>query len=446
MPLCRFIGQVPIWDVQCFAASSDYGVWTVGLRGRNERRAGRVLAGLYEEHGRAVFAFALHLSGTREDAEDVVQSAFLQAFRALEAGERLVNPRAWLMVVARRQVYNLWRSRRESARGDLAEAIIETSDGEALSELRRVRMVLFSLPESQHQAFVLRHWSGLSNREIADVLETSESAVETLLVRARSAILAEGHGANDACAAVRERLAAARATSRLDAEHIGRCKRCSRAKERLVRITAAAAVAALVPRAHVAQALAAAIHGFKTRTGVAAGLAAGKASVAKVVVAGVLSVGTIAVTAPIAAHAIHHHFHHPTPIEAQHQAAEGVGRQDTLEVQSTRWPALATHSLTARSPRRSDHAQTGDDGEGRGSRRATSAGSQGGGTQDGNSGSGSQQGSSGDGSQDGNSGNRSTSSDSKSADTQGAGSQDGGGQDGDQTPSPNASRAGGNDQ
>ncbi|HEX2588093.1 MAG TPA: sigma-70 family RNA polymerase sigma factor, partial [Gaiellales bacterium] len=75
----------------------------VGLRGRHERRAGRALAGLYEEHGAAVFAFALHLCGSREDAEDIVQTAYLQAFRALSAGEQLVNPRAWLMVVVRRQ-------------------------------------------------------------------------------------------------------------------------------------------------------------------------------------------------------------------------------------------------------------------------------------------------------------------------------------------------------
>ena len=135
-----------------------------------------------------MFAFALHLCGSREDAEDVVQTAYLHAFRALSSGERLVNPRAWLMVVVRRQVYNLWRARRETALADVAETAVEASDGEVLAELRRVRMVLFSLPESQHQAFVLRHWSGLSNSEIAAVLNTSESAVETLLHRARRSL------------------------------------------------------------------------------------------------------------------------------------------------------------------------------------------------------------------------------------------------------------------
>lgn len=336
----------------------------VGLRGRNERRAGRALGVLYEEHGGAVFAFALHLCGSREDAEDVVQAAYLHAFRALSAGEQLVNPRAWLMVVVRRQVYNLWRGRRETALGELPEATVEAPDGEAAAELRRVRMVLFSLPEAQHQAFVLRHWSGLSNREIAAVLDTSESAVETLLVRARGTILASGEGVEDACAGVRDRLAQAGAASQLDLAHIGGCKGCGRAQERLARITAAAAVVALVPRAHVAQALAAAVPGFKSG-GVAAGLAAGKASAAKLVVAGVLSAGTIAITAPVAMHALHHPFHHPVPAQERQQVAAAEPRA-VPETDSTAANAPATGAAPAPGelPRHHDRSHTSDTGDG----------------------------------------------------------------------------------
>ena len=365
----------------------------VGLRGRDERRAGRALGVLYEEHGGAVFAFALHLCGSREDAEDVVQAAYLHAFRALSAGEQLVNPRAWLMVVVRRQVYNLWRGRRETALAELPEATVEAPDGEAAAELRRVRMVLFSLPEAQHQAFVLRHWSGLSNREIAAVLDTSESAVETLLVRARGTILASGKGVEDACAGVRDRLAQAGAASQLDLAHIGGCKGCGRAQERLARITAAVAVVALVPRAHVAQALAAAVPGFKGG-GVAAGLAAGKASAAKLVVAGVLSAGTIAVTAPVAMHVLHHRFHHPVPAQARQQVAAAESRA-VPEMHGTPANALATGAATPAAgehARHHDRSHTSDTGDGPSSADGTTqnqdGGSHGGdtaGSQDGNS-------------------------------------------------------------
>ena len=332
----------------------------VGLRGRNERRAGRALAGLYEEHGGAVFAFAMHLCGSREDAEDVVQTAYLQAFRALSAGEQLVNPRAWLMVVVRRQTYNLWRDRRETAVDRVSETAAPEADADALAELRRVRSVLFSLPEAQHQAFVLRHWSGLANREIAEVLGTTESAVETLLVRARGAILAAGEGSEDACAAVRDRLAGGAPATPPDLEHVAGCRGCRRAQERLTRIAAAAAVAGLLPRAHVAQALAASVPGFSTGGGIAAGVAAGgKASAAKLAVAGVLSAGTIAVTAPVAVHALHHHLHHSIAVPAH--AAPAPHHQPPTP-QPAAQPAATAPSTDAKSghgTRQSDRTESG---------------------------------------------------------------------------------------
>ncbi|HET6849626.1 MAG TPA: sigma-70 family RNA polymerase sigma factor [Gaiellales bacterium] len=327
------------------------------LRGRHERRAGRALAGLYEEHGAAVFAFALHLCGSREDAEDLVQTAYLQAFRALSAGEQLVNPRAWLMVVIRRQTYNLWRDRRETAVEHVAETAAPEADAEALAELRRVRSVLFSLPEAQHQAFVLRHWSGLPNREIAEVLGTTESAVETLLVRARGAIIASGEGAEAACAGVRERLAQGVATAPPDVSHIAGCRGCRRAQERLTRIAAAAAIAGLLPRAHVAQALAAAAPGFSAGGGAAAGLAAGKASAAKLAIAGVLSAGTIAVTAPVAVHILHHHAHHSTTRAAHSQDRPHQEHPAAAQVRVAA-PSAAATATTGTQPHRESSDRT----------------------------------------------------------------------------------------
>ena len=53
-------------------------------------------------------------------------------------------------------------------------------------QLAAVRVALHQLPESQRHAFVLRHWSGLSAQEIAEVMDTSEPSVQSLLSRARS--------------------------------------------------------------------------------------------------------------------------------------------------------------------------------------------------------------------------------------------------------------------
>src|SRR6478609_5584180 len=106
---------------------------------------GQQLAELYHEHAAAVFAFAVHLHGSREDAEDVVQTAFLHAHRVLERGEQLVNPRAWLMTVVKRQSFNLWRDRRElPSSGSMPEAS-QVADDSVADELAQVRLLLYSL-------------------------------------------------------------------------------------------------------------------------------------------------------------------------------------------------------------------------------------------------------------------------------------------------------------
>jgi DNA-directed RNA polymerase specialized sigma24 family protein len=54
-------------------------VWEKMRRGHGDNGAGRVLAQLYREHAAAVFAYAFHLVGSRQDAEDMVQTAFLHS-------------------------------------------------------------------------------------------------------------------------------------------------------------------------------------------------------------------------------------------------------------------------------------------------------------------------------------------------------------------------------
>lgn len=290
--------------------NGDLVVWEKMRRGRVDIDAGRELAALYEEHSGPVFAFGLHLCGSRADAEDLVQIAFLHAHRALLRGERLVNPRAWLITVVKRQAFNRWRDRREiPSSGSMPEAR-SVDDDSAVDEVARVRLLLYSLPQAQHQAFVLRHWSGLSNREIAGVLDTSESSVESLLVRARAAIVAS-ETADEECFALRRQLTDDRDLTPAQSRHVARCKGCARAHQRLTRAAAAVVVLGLVPRAHVAQALASAVPGFAGTAGVGAGAASGAGLAAKVTgtktaIAAVGSLLAVVAAAPVALHVAHH--------------------------------------------------------------------------------------------------------------------------------------------
>ena len=285
------------------------------MQAQDTRPATRLTA-LYEAHAADVFRFAMHLTGSREDAEDVVQFVFLRAYAALEEGTELMHPRAWLMKAAKHRSLNTIRDRREApmAGSDLPLAPRHDPDPSEAAALAAVRSTLWALPEGQHQAFVLRHWSGLSQDEIADVLDTTPSAVESLLIRARRALVEDQQGAATECSRVRSRLVQALIPSSGQQAHITSCRRCRTAQSRLLRASEFATAYALVPRPWVEHTLSSAIPGFgssaavtataTTATGGGAGVTAASAAtktalLAKVTLATATAVVALGATHPV---------------------------------------------------------------------------------------------------------------------------------------------------
>ena len=151
---------------------------------------------LYEQYGNQIFRYCLHQLGSREEAEDAVQSTFLNAFRGIKRGIVPELESAWLFKIAQ----NVCLSRRRSTwRRDRIESPTDFELVEELTpapsrradELMGLQDVLEQMPENQRRAILLREWQGLSYHEIADELELSQAAVETLIFRARRA-LAQG--------------------------------------------------------------------------------------------------------------------------------------------------------------------------------------------------------------------------------------------------------------
>jgi RNA polymerase sigma factor (sigma-70 family) len=152
-----------------------------------------VTRALYEEYANQVFRYCLHQLGSREEAEDAVQSTFLNAFRGIKRGVVPELEAAWLFKIA----HNVCLSRRRSAwrRGriespadfDVIEELTPAPSGRA-DELIGLQDVLEQMPETQRRAILLREWQGLSYREIAAELQLSQAAVETLIFRARRSL------------------------------------------------------------------------------------------------------------------------------------------------------------------------------------------------------------------------------------------------------------------
>ena len=147
---------------------------------------------LFERYAQQIYAFCLYRLGDRQEAEDALQSTFLNALRALERGVVPYAEAAWLFTIAR----NVCLTRRRSTfRRRQLESRAPLDDSVASPERETEQLVdltgaLHGLPYRQRHALVLREWQGLDYSEIASELGLTQSAVETLLHRARRSLRA----------------------------------------------------------------------------------------------------------------------------------------------------------------------------------------------------------------------------------------------------------------
>jgi RNA polymerase sigma-70 factor (ECF subfamily) len=137
----------------------------------------------YDEHVRAVAAFALRRAPTAADAEDVVAETFLVAWRRF--GEAPDDLRPWLFGVARHVLRHHYRSeaRRDALSARLAGAL--RGLGASGDEAGWLADALRQLPENDRDVLTLSAWEGLSHAEAGAVLGCSASAVAVRLHRAR---------------------------------------------------------------------------------------------------------------------------------------------------------------------------------------------------------------------------------------------------------------------
>jgi RNA polymerase sigma factor (sigma-70 family) len=146
---------------------------------------------IYRRHVGDVYRYALAVMRNQAEAEDVTQTTFLNAYRAYQRGERPAKAHNWLIAIA----HNVCRQRfRQSARRphevsfdeDIGNRYIEDEDETPTAD--DIRRALGHLAFNQRAALVMRELEGRSYVEIAEILELSPSAVETLIFRARRAL------------------------------------------------------------------------------------------------------------------------------------------------------------------------------------------------------------------------------------------------------------------
>ncbi len=159
-------------------------------------RADRQFERMYRRHAGDVYRYALAVLRNPADAEDVTQTTFMNAYRAYTKGDRPETPKNWLIAIA----HNVCRQRfRQAARRpnevELNEELAESFVAEDVISVEDIRRALGHLAFNQRAALVMRELEGRSYAEIAEILDVSVAAVETLIFRARRALREQLEGA-----------------------------------------------------------------------------------------------------------------------------------------------------------------------------------------------------------------------------------------------------------
>jgi RNA polymerase sigma-70 factor (ECF subfamily) len=148
---------------------------------------------LYQRHSREVWAMAYARWMNADTATDIAQEAFLRLWRQWEAGETILNPRAWLLRVTRNLAEDYAKSafRRNGTHPPQTMNGVRSKDPLPLESLEReetfaqLRHVLGEMAEPDREILTLRYALDYNANEIAEVLDINATAVHMRLSRAR---------------------------------------------------------------------------------------------------------------------------------------------------------------------------------------------------------------------------------------------------------------------
>ena|ERR1700693_4436853 len=152
-------------------------------------RTERAFERLYRQNVLDVYRYALFVLRSPEDAEDVTRTTFRNAYHAFDRGQRPRRIRNWLIAIAhsvcRQRVRQATRLHEVEEDEDPAETAVPDDESPSVTDVRRA---LGRLAFDQRAALVMREIEGRSYTEIAEILNVSAAAVETLIFRARRAL------------------------------------------------------------------------------------------------------------------------------------------------------------------------------------------------------------------------------------------------------------------
>lgn len=153
---------------------------------------------LVERYSRSVFRLAYRMMGNEQDAEDVVQEAFLRAYQQLNRYDGRASFHTWIYRIASNYSLDLLRARKNRGRNEMVKEGEEQSQVDRLVDgtpqadrlvfsnqvQAKLSSAMDELSEQERTAFVLRHFEGLSVEQIGEALGVGQSATKNSIFRA----------------------------------------------------------------------------------------------------------------------------------------------------------------------------------------------------------------------------------------------------------------------
>jgi RNA polymerase sigma-70 factor, ECF subfamily len=160
---------------------------------------------IYNEHKNLVYNMCLHYVLNAEDAQDITQEVFVKVYqRYHQYNEEAASLKTWICRIAINHCLDFLKSKKSKKRFGFLSALfhpdsnelvndaiiinhpgIETEDKEALQNLLQI---IYTLPENQKTAIILSKIEDRPQKEVAEIMNTSLKAVESLLQRAKQSI------------------------------------------------------------------------------------------------------------------------------------------------------------------------------------------------------------------------------------------------------------------
>ena len=153
-----------------------------------------------EEHKTHVLNICYYFVHNAHDADDLAQDVFIKVYRSINGFKENARLSSWIYRIAVNISLDFLRTRKRKKRfayltslfqpdRDVKAALTSSdnphSEMEQKERIELLNRAIASLPENQQTAITLNKYQGLSNQEIADILDTSVSAVDALIHRAK---------------------------------------------------------------------------------------------------------------------------------------------------------------------------------------------------------------------------------------------------------------------